>query len=228
MAYVYIHKTKDDGTPFYIGISNNDDGYKRAQNTKRRNPYWERVAKKYGFTYEILNEGLSWEEAQEYEKKYIREYKERGYQLTNMTEGGEGTIGYKRPIDGIRNFIEKQAKNKVITVGGLIDKLKKYNPKSPVYLAGIGEDIQNKTSINYFDYISILTRNMVPNDILEEKFGGDINNKEIYDEDFDKCVILHQQSKNEWVEEQFKMEDELKKLNELGDYVEDKTESEMI
>ena len=151
MAYVYLHKTKNDGTPFYIGISSKDDGYSRSKNKKGRNPFWKAVANKYDYEIEILKDGISFDEAKELEVKYIKEYKENGYQLVNMTEGGDGTVGFKVPKKQKRRLAESQAKRKIITIGGLIEKLKQYDLDSPVYIGHVKTDMLNHTKLEYFD-----------------------------------------------------------------------------
>lgn len=40
MGYVYLHKRKNNGEPFYIGISEkDDDGYGRSKTKKGRNQH---------------------------------------------------------------------------------------------------------------------------------------------------------------------------------------------
>lgn len=41
MAYLYRHIRLDKNQPFYIGISNVDDDYKRAYKRSCRNKYWK-------------------------------------------------------------------------------------------------------------------------------------------------------------------------------------------
>jgi len=216
MAYVYIHKTKDEGKPFYIGISENENGYKRAQNTKRRNPYWNRVVKKHGFIYEILNEGLSWQEAQEYEMKYIKEYKEKGYKLTNMTDGGEGTLGYKRPKEELRKIIDKTSKKKTLTVGGLIHKLKKYDENTPIYFA----DVKHRDEIVWMDELAFIEKDMKPHDIphdWDDDGWGD-NDK--------KCLVLFGASHHKFVKYKLELETEYNKLDDIYNYNESLKEDE--
>lgn len=55
----------------------------------------------------LVPEDESWEE---WEKYYIKEYKERGYKLTNLTEGGEGLHGEENPFYG-KNHTEESIKN---------------------------------------------------------------------------------------------------------------------
>lgn len=86
---VYIHKTKDSDTIFYVGISYSAN---RASLKKRRNPIWTNIYNKHGRVFEIIAEGLSREEACEFEKSIIKQYGKRidgtGI-LANITDGGD-------------------------------------------------------------------------------------------------------------------------------------------
>jgi hypothetical protein len=92
--YVYIHK-KPDGTPFYVGKS----GTQRHKSIWRKhNPHHTNIVKKYGPD-NIIVELIacrSESEAFDLEKIYIKQLKEAGYILCNLTDGGEGVGGYKR------------------------------------------------------------------------------------------------------------------------------------
>jgi len=85
---VYIHKRKDTGRVFYVGIGNKDRPY-----TIRKNKMWKGIVKKYGYTIELLYQDISWEEAILIERYLIcslgRKDLGKG-ELANMTDGGEG------------------------------------------------------------------------------------------------------------------------------------------
>jgi len=211
MAYVYLHKTKNDGTPFYIGISSKDDGYSRSKSKKGRNLFWKAVVKKYDYEIEILKDGISFDEAKELEVKYIKEYKENGHRLVNMTEGGDGTVGFKMPKKQKRRLVESQAKRKIITIGGLIQKLKQYDLDSPVYIGYVKTDMLNHTKLEYFDGVSVLNRKMVAHDT-------DDDDGRWYDADSENCVVLFQHSKYDWVKTQFELEVEFKRLDSILTY----------
>jgi hypothetical protein len=91
MAVVYLHKRKDNNEVFYIGIGND---IKRAFDIKnRKNKHWKKVVNKYGHIVEIIKDNLSWDEACELEKYWIKFYGRfdlNGGTLVNMTDGGEG------------------------------------------------------------------------------------------------------------------------------------------
>lgn len=94
MAYVYRHIRLDKNEPFYIGIGTSEY-YNRAYRHKNRSDLWKRIATKGGYEVEILMDNLSWEEAKEKEKEFIKLYgridKKTGC-LANMTDGGDGAI----------------------------------------------------------------------------------------------------------------------------------------
>ena len=94
MAVLYRHTRLDKNEPFYIGIGDNET---RAYNKVNRTKHWKSVAKK-GYEVEVLLEDLTWEQACEKEKEFIALYgrKDLGTgTLVNLTDGGEGTFGYK-------------------------------------------------------------------------------------------------------------------------------------
>jgi hypothetical protein len=89
MAIVYRHIRLDKNEPFYIGIGKD---IKRAFRKDSRNDYWNNISKN-GYEVEILFENLTWEEACEKEKEFIKLYgrKDKGTGiLCNMTDGGDG------------------------------------------------------------------------------------------------------------------------------------------
>lgn len=95
MAYVYRHIRLDKNEPFYIGIGKS---LERAYSKKNRNKYWKHIVSKSPYEIEILFDNLTYTEAQEKEKEFIKLYgrKDLGNgTLVNMTDGGEGTLNIK-------------------------------------------------------------------------------------------------------------------------------------
>jgi hypothetical protein len=98
MAIVYQHIRKDNKQPFYIGIGKT---IARAKSIHSRNDYWKNIVKKYGYEIEILKSDISWQEACEIEKKYIKKYGrcDNGTGiLCNMTDGGDGNNNYSKEV----------------------------------------------------------------------------------------------------------------------------------
>ena len=85
---VYIHKRKDTGKVFYVGI-----GSITRPHTRRKNKMWLGIVKKYGYEVEVLYKGLTFDEACIIERALIchlgRKDLGKG-ELANMTDGGEG------------------------------------------------------------------------------------------------------------------------------------------
>lgn len=97
MAYVYRHIRLDKNEPFYIGIGITKN-YSRAYSKKSRNKLWKTIANKSGYEVEVIFDDLSWEEACQKEKEFISLYgriDNKNGILSNMTDGGDGTIGIK-------------------------------------------------------------------------------------------------------------------------------------
>ena len=97
MPILYRHIRQDKNKPFYIGIGESED---RAYETKGRTRAWKNISKK-GYDVEVLFNDLSWEEACEKEVEFIALYGRRDKKagtLVNMTDGGEGTVGYRHTV----------------------------------------------------------------------------------------------------------------------------------
>jgi len=87
--YTYAH-TKPNGTIFYIG-----KGLGRRAYSKNRNDYWKRIVAKYGYEVQILAHWDTEIEALDHEVLLISCMKDMGIELCNLTDGGEGSTGYK-------------------------------------------------------------------------------------------------------------------------------------
>lgn len=99
MAYVYRHIRLDKNVPFYIGIGTDDKGkYSRALHKKSRNIYWKRIVSKTEYLTEIIIDDISIEEANKKEVEFIKLYGRSNLgkgALCNLTDGGDGIVGYK-------------------------------------------------------------------------------------------------------------------------------------
>lgn len=92
--YVYIHKKKTTGEVFYVGKGKNW----RATNKTQRNKFWKRIVQKHGLIVEIVEKDIQEWYAHELEKSLISYYGRRDQgrgTLVNLTDGGEGSEGYK-------------------------------------------------------------------------------------------------------------------------------------
>lgn len=91
LYYTYLHRRASDNLPFYVGKGQGT----RAWSAKNRNQYWQRTRAKHGVYVEVLAHWPTEAEAFEHEKFLIWCFKDMGYELVNMTDGGEGKSGCK-------------------------------------------------------------------------------------------------------------------------------------
>lgn len=91
---LYFHIKETNGEVFYVGIGNkNRPGDKRC-----RNKHWEHIVNKYGYDILIEETDLTFEQACELEKYWIKRIGRMDLNLgplVNLTDGGEGSIGFK-------------------------------------------------------------------------------------------------------------------------------------
>jgi len=98
MAIVYQHIRKDNKDIFYIGIGTTES---RAYEYGR-NYLWQEVVDKTEYEVKITHENIIWEEACAIEKYLIAFWgrKDLGLGLlTNLTDGGDGSIGFIRSVE---------------------------------------------------------------------------------------------------------------------------------
>jgi hypothetical protein len=125
---LYRHIRTDKQEVFYIGIGENES---RAYNKKNRTRVWKNTANK-GYETEILFEDVTWEQVIEKEKEFIALYgrKDLGLgTLVNLTDGGEGTIGYKHTD-------EAKEKNRLASTGKNNPWYKKERPDHSLKMQG--------------------------------------------------------------------------------------------
>ena len=160
MAYVYQHIRKDTNQPFYIGIGS-DLNFYRANKFSERNEIWERIKKKTEILVEILHNNIEWDEACKIEieliKKYGRINNKTGI-LSNMTDGGEGTLNKVINEDtryllgngnrGKKRTEESKLKQSEVTKG--VKKSKSHSEKIREYRIGkkMSEETKRKISEN--------------------------------------------------------------------------------
>lgn len=97
----------NNNVPFYFGITNNFKRrkcehlqvLKKGKNGKSW-PVYNKIKKLireegYELKMEIIQSNLSFKKANELEIEYIREYKNKGIKLYNLTAGGEGTSNHQ-------------------------------------------------------------------------------------------------------------------------------------
>jgi group I intron endonuclease len=97
--YTYSH-CKLNGSIFYIGKGVGD----RAWQKDNRNTYWHNTVNKYGYHIEVLAQWETEKEAFEHEKFLISCFRDMGIKLVNLTNGGEGSAGYRWTDEQKANF----------------------------------------------------------------------------------------------------------------------------
>ena len=98
--YLYRHIRLDKNEPFYIGIGSKKERlnnfhkisseYERAYTKNKRNIYWKNIVAKTDYIVEILLESDDYDFIKQKEVEFISNY---NYTLSNLTKGGEGTVG---------------------------------------------------------------------------------------------------------------------------------------
>jgi len=98
--YTYAHYTPD-GNLFYIGKGNG----KRAHTFYDRNKRWKDIVSAHGLPkVQILANWDAEEDALDHEKLLISCFRDMGYTLANLTDGGEGFSGYKLTAEQIQKM----------------------------------------------------------------------------------------------------------------------------
>lgn len=108
MAYVYRHIRLDKNEPFYIGIGS-DEKYYRANSKKGRSDFWYKMTNSFEYRVEIMLDNITYDEAKEKEKEFISLYGRRNLNkgsLCNLTDGGDGVLGYKPSKEKIQKLKE--------------------------------------------------------------------------------------------------------------------------
>lgn len=101
--YVYIHYRKSDGLPFYVGKGKN----KRDKTISGRSSWWKRVVEKHGFFYKRIVSNVSEDTAFDIEKSTIALLRGSGFEICNLTNGGDGMSGHKPSPETILKRIKQ-------------------------------------------------------------------------------------------------------------------------
>jgi len=118
MAYVYRHIRLDRNEVFYVGIGS-DKYYSRAYTKCGRNKLWKNIVNKTEYSVEILFDNIDWELACKKEIEFIKLYGRKDLKngtLTNMTDGGQGTLGIKVSEEN-KEKLSKRMKGKKLSLG---------------------------------------------------------------------------------------------------------------
>ena len=121
MACVYILYSKAKPTEYrYVGISQYDSAEKRFMKHRynaqegSKLPVYDWMRKYTDIAIKELETTLSFDVAKEKEIFYIAKFKEEGHRLLNLTNGGDGVLGYVHSDETRRKKSESMKK----TLGG--------------------------------------------------------------------------------------------------------------
>jgi hypothetical protein len=105
LFYTYIHRRNDTGAIFYVGkgIGN------RYRQKTGRNDRWHKIVAKHGFSCEIVAPWEREDDAFAHEVFLIKTLRELGYQLVNLTDGGEGPSGHRASDESREKMRRAQA-----------------------------------------------------------------------------------------------------------------------
>jgi hypothetical protein len=105
--YVYAHQRLDDNSIFYIGKGTD----KRAWTKRGRSNHWKNIVKKAGYRVLSIKDQMSETDAFTLEKYLIVFYGRADLgegRLVNLTDGGDGTSGYKPSEESKKKMSESQ------------------------------------------------------------------------------------------------------------------------
>lgn len=135
MFYTYAH-FRPDNSVFYIGKGRG----RRAWSDKNRNPYWHHIISKHkDYRVQVLAQWATEQEAFDHEKFLIWCFRDMGYSIANIADGGEGSSGYKHQDETIQKMQEDRIGEKNQFFGRnhsektkkLISEAKLANPSKP-------------------------------------------------------------------------------------------------
>ena len=118
--YVYIHRRKSDGLPFYVGKGSD----KRAWITGNRKSYWKSVVRKHGFTVEIVSWFSDEAEAYSAEVILIEELRSHGMPIVNFQSGGDRCSGWNHRKETISKMSEIKRHSKYLNHSIVYSSLK--------------------------------------------------------------------------------------------------------
>lgn len=194
---VYFHINPLKNEIFYVGIGN----IKRPYSKHNRSLFWNKVKNKYGFIVDIVDENLSWKEACEKEKFYIKFIGRRDLKLgslVNLTDGGDGTkninithrnhlrnihIGKKQTKEHIEKRIKylrgKKCSDETKYKISQSNKNKVFSKSSllKMSISAKNMSIENRLKINEASKKPIIQYDLEGNFIKEWKSATDIKNE---------------------------------------------------
>lgn len=177
--YVYEWIRLDTNEPFYVGKGKDDRCYIK---TRGNNYHFNNIVKNIPVAVNILEDNLSESEANEIECWYINEYKYIiGYNLVNITDGGEGVCGYK-------HLEEELKRNRMFVHGFDIEDYKNEIMDMYVNKHMSGEDIAKIYKVSDVCIMRVLRKFNV--NIRTQKETIKLNSRNGIDLYNSKCVLV--------------------------------------
>lgn len=115
--YIYVHFRLDNNYVFYVGKGSRS----RAWSKHNRNEYWHNIVSKYGYRVEIIECGLSEEQAFSKEIDLIKSINP----VANLTLGGEGGDTFSKLSESNRQQLIEAARTRAQDPNGGVAKAAK-------------------------------------------------------------------------------------------------------
>jgi hypothetical protein len=173
MHYLYRHIRLDKNEPFYIGIGTKQHNknnsfkseYRRAFSKQRKDSkIWNLISNKTDYCVEILMDSDNYDFIKSKEKEFIKLYGRINNNtgcLANMTDGGDGSVGYVHSIESIeklkiarktRGFVHSCEIYQYDLQGNFIKKwesIKSASEFCKVHITTLHKVVKNNTNNNY-------------------------------------------------------------------------------
>lgn len=181
MAYIYKHIRKDTNEVFYIGIGK---ASYRIKSKQSRNPMWHNIVNKTEYIAEIIEDGLSWEDACIKEKQLIELYGRRDMgmgTLVNMTDGGDGLnnpskeIRLKMAVNIGQKIHSEETKRKIGEASRLRMLGSKLSEETKQKLSESHKGIKQSEETKQKRKLAMVGKNTGPKDIETKRKIGEAN-----------------------------------------------------
>ena len=142
-SYMYVHLEADSGEPFYVGI-----GYTHTRPWEKSNRTGKHKnrANKHGNRQELIIDEIHWENAKWWEVRWIKALREAGYNLVNLTDGGDGTKGHKHTEEYCKQISKRMTEINPHHIPEVAEKLAGDNHWSKQYGAVTNFHTENNPS----------------------------------------------------------------------------------
>ena len=140
---LYFHINKSNSVIFYVGIGNK----KRPYSKRSRSQFWKNIVNKYDYLVEVVQSDLKLDEAFDLERYYIKLFGRLDTgsgSLVNLTDGGEGSDGYKHSDETKAKIKEHWSKYRGFDLPEDIEEYKREYNKNYTREYRKNEDVKEK------------------------------------------------------------------------------------